>query len=206
MFKPFKYNLKKGIKNLSTKFSKIIYKYSNLHTSVDKFLSKFNMVIISLLLTLLVTFISYFIIRNILEYLYLKRDKFLNVKLRKYFFMNFIFVLIVYILLFQTILSFFIYFCYEINTLDIILATLMPFLFVLFIFLHSYTKIKVKYRIYKYSFLNTSIEYISSSKVLLFSIIFSAIMINTVLCLKNYSLPYEFTSNIYLESLSFTIL
>ena len=40
--------------------------FSNLYTSVDKFLRKINMVILSLGLSLIVTFISYFIIRTIL--------------------------------------------------------------------------------------------------------------------------------------------
>ena len=166
--------------------------FSNLYTSVDKFLRKINMVILSLGLSLIVTFISYFIIRTILEYLYLRRDKFLNMKFKKYFFINIIFVVIVYILLFQTGISFFIYFCYEITKLDIILVTLIPISFVLCIFLYSYTKIEVKYIKYKHSFLNTIIKHISSSKLILFIIIFNALMINTGVCLKNYSLPYEF--------------
>ena len=79
--------------------------FSNLYTSVDKFLRKINMVILSLGLSLIVTFISYFIIRTILEYLYLRRDKFLNMKFKKYFFINIIFVVIVYILLFHFVMK-----------------------------------------------------------------------------------------------------
>lgn len=165
--------------------------FSNLYSSVNKFLRRINMVIFSLILLSAVVFISYFTIKTILEYLYKKREKFLNMKFGKYFLINIIFVGIVFILLFQTGISFFIYFSYEITTFDIYLIILILIPFTLVIFFYSYTEIEIKYRQYKYNLFNETIKYISNSKLILFSIIFSAIIINTVLYLKNYNLPYE---------------
>lgn len=149
------------------------------------------MVIFSLVLFLAVVFISYFTIKTILQHLYKRREKFLNIKFRKYFFINIIFVVIVFILLFQIAISFLIYFSYEINRFDIALIILILIPFILCIFLYSYTEIKVKYRKYKYNLFNETIKHIINSKLILFSMIFFAIIINTGLCLKNYSLPYE---------------
>ncbi len=180
------------ILSISQIFGLIYPIFSNLYSSVDKFLRKINMVLITLTLLLLIICISFFVIRLILEYLYLKKDKFLNTSFNKFFLKNILFVVIVFLFLLHVAMSFSLYFFYKISIYDICLAIMILIPSVLCIFAYEYIKIKEKYRRCKYNLFNRSIKFIASSKLLLFSIIFYAFIINTMLCEKNYTLPNEF--------------
>ena len=102
------------ILSISQIFGVIYPIFSNLYSSVDKFLRKINMVLITLTLILLIICISFFVIRLILEYLYLKKDKFLNTSFNKFFLKNILFVVIVFLFLLHVAMSFSLYFFYKI--------------------------------------------------------------------------------------------